>query len=99
VQGSGCRVQGAGFRVQGSPPSAPPTSRERIVQDNRLAEMRSGSEEGSHLRLIDCCINQLYARKKKKKHHHPHYLHRRGRIVIEFRTSGRQLKASREGSK
>ena len=28
-------------------------------QCKNLAEMRSGSEEGSYLRLVDCCITQL----------------------------------------
>ena len=28
-------------------------------EENYLAEMWSGSEEGSYLRLIDCCIPQL----------------------------------------
>jgi len=30
-------------------------------QNNRLAEMWSDSEEGSYLRLVDCCITQLKA--------------------------------------
>jgi len=30
-----------------------------VVQDFVRAEMRSGSEEGSYLRLIDGCITQL----------------------------------------
>jgi len=31
----------------------------RAFQNNCLAEMWSSSEEGSYLRLIDCCITQL----------------------------------------
>jgi hypothetical protein len=30
-----------------------------VIENNYLAEMWSGSEEGSYLRLIDCCITQL----------------------------------------
>ena len=31
----------------------------RVPCDGDSSEMCSGSEEGSHLRLIDCCITQL----------------------------------------
>jgi len=32
------------------------------VKNNCVAQIWSGSEEGSYLRLIDCCITQLLAR-------------------------------------
>ena len=37
------------------------------IEGNFFAEMLSGSEEGSYLRLIDLCITQLYAREQLKK--------------------------------
>jgi len=36
-------------------------------KNNYFAEMRSGSEEGPYLRLIDLCITQLWRVIKKKK--------------------------------
>jgi len=35
--------------------------------NNYFAEMRSGSEGGSYLRLIDLCITQLWAREKQRR--------------------------------
>ena len=75
VQGSGFRVQGSGFRVQGIGhrvqdlglrvwESAITTLsgcrvEEAQFKNNYFAEMCSGSEEGSYLRLIDLCFTQL----------------------------------------
>ena len=65
VQGWVFRIWSVGFRVQGFSRGAPPgrctsslaeTSR---FKKNCFTEIRSGSEEGSYFRLIDCCITQL----------------------------------------
>ena len=45
VQGLRCSLKGVGVRVG--------------FENNCFTEMCSGSEEGSYLRLIDLCINQL----------------------------------------
>ena len=36
-------------------------------ENNFVAEMWSFSEEGSHLRLIDCCITLLWAREQNRR--------------------------------
>jgi len=62
LQGSGFRVQGSGFRVQGSGLRVQ-RAQERDALERHAAEVApeiwSGSEEGSDLRLVDCCVTQL----------------------------------------
>jgi len=41
--------------------------RNERCKNNCFTEMRSGSEEGSYVRLMDGCITQLCIRKKKKR--------------------------------
>ena len=45
------------------PPLPPADTCSSRFQNNYFAEMSSGSGEGSHLRLMDFCITQLWARK------------------------------------
>jgi len=66
VWGLGCRVWGLGFRVWGlGLPGAPILARtdrySSQFKNNYVAEMCSGSQAGSYLRLIDSCITQLKA--------------------------------------
>ena len=66
VWGLGCRVWGLGFRVWGlGLPGAPILARtdrySSQFKNNYVAEMCSGSQAGSYLRLIDSCITQLNA--------------------------------------
>jgi len=56
VSGFGSRVSGFGFRVSGfwyMVSGCGFKARDRVLENNYFTEMCSGSEAGSHLRLID----------------------------------------------
>jgi len=64
VQGAGFRVQGSGFRVQGSGFRVHACCCKKAYASRRAripAPLPAICEEGSYVRLVDCCITQLQA--------------------------------------
>ena len=53
-------------------PHAGPRVDAPIFKNSRLAEMWSSSEEGSHSRLLNCCIAQLQAREQYRRRRRYH---------------------------
>ena len=57
--------------VSGVSRRPPPATRTCTGDNNCLAEMWSGANEGSYSKLIHCCITQLYARKQSIRRRRP----------------------------